>query len=298
MKKFMVLLAVPAVVFLFAGIASAQEIEFWIPQVPTGVEIVIDAESGDWAWFPEAYAITQDKTDDSGGLEQPALDDWDILEYMAWAPPNWLYMYCQISDDVFHISQTRNGNMWCDDCHEFLIDADLSGGNYRTEESHGRTAQQYGVWCIVEPENPVRGLDGYSISSLWCEDELQWAGGPPELVAAVKLPDGIHDVTYAYEVKVSVWDELMPTKEASTPHIFSDGDKLGFTWMWDDNDGEGRESNMGLLGRAGDAWTDADLCAVFGCVGLAGPTVIDLTVTPSEVKKGETITIRATGTTE
>lgn len=265
MKKLIAILAVPVVVFFLGGIVSAQD--FFIPQVPTGVEIVIDAEGGDWGWFDEAYAITQDKTDDSGGKAQPALDDWDILEYMAWAPPNWLYMYCVISDDVFNISQTTNGAMWQDDCHEWVFDGDLSGGNYRTAESHGRTAQQYGVWCIEEPADPVRGNAGYSISSLWCEDDLQWAGGPPELVAAVKIPEVTTDCQYVYEIKVSCWDVLMPTKEASTPHIFSDGDVFGWTWMWDDNDGAGRENNMGLIGPAGDAWTNADLCVAVGCVG-------------------------------
>lgn len=275
MSKLVAFLAVCAVAFLFGGIAAAQD--YFIPGVPDPNTMVIDGEADDWAWFNEAYAITMAnvKDNDNPGTE-PASDDWDIVEYMAWAPPNWLFMYCRVTDDQFSVTSARNGDMWKNDCHEFTIDADLSGGNYRTEESHGRTAQQYGVWIIDEPEDPVRGNNGYSISSLWCEDELQWAGAPPYLVAAVVPPEGEFDVTYAYEVKVAVWDALYPTVETSTPHIFSDGDQFGFTWMWDDTDAtpETRDNNLSPIG-GGDAWTDADKCAVFQCVEPGGPVAVE-----------------------
>ena len=273
MKKLIAVLAVSVVVFLFGGIASAQEVIFYIPEVPAGQVITIDAAGTDWAWFDEAYAIQLENTDDSGNKARPTAADWDITEYMAWEAPNWLYMYCTIFDDVYSNTATSNGAMWLGDCHEFVIDGDLSGGDYRTlpEGSDGKTAQQYGIWICIEGDPVVRGNAGMSVSSMWCEDELQWAGGPPWLVAAVDPvvpPQDETDVTVIYEVKVSVWDELLPEPVAnSTPHLFAAGDQFGFTWMWDDDDGTGRENNMGLLGPAGDAWTDADLCAVFECVG-------------------------------
>jgi len=275
MKKLVAFFAVSAVVFLFAGFAAAQD--WFIPGLPEGTEILIDGQGDDWAWFPEAYALTTVGVADNDGKVMPTVDDWDVVEYMAWEAPNWLYMFCSISDDQFSVTTATNGSMWQNDCHEFVFDGDMSGGNYRTLStggSDGETAQQYGVWIIDEPADPIRGNLGYSISSLWCEDELQWAGAPPILEAAVDPPDGEFDVTYAYEVKVAVWDALFPTEVASTPHAFSDGDQFGFTLMWDDTDArpEARDHNLHPLG-GGDAWTDADKCAVFECV--AAPVAVE-----------------------
>lgn len=268
MKKLIALFAVSAMAFLLVGVVGAQD--WYIPNIPEDATMVIDGQGDDWDWFPEAYAITAAGVADNDGKEMPIASDWDVIEYVAWEAPNWLYMYCRITDDIFSVTSATNGAMWKNDCHEFVVDGDLSGGVYRTAESHGLTAQQYGVWVIDEPVDPIRGADGYSISSMWCEEELQWAGGPPYLEAAVVPPVGTTDVTYAYEVKVAIWDALYPTEAESTPHILSGGDQFGFTLMWDDTDAtpESRDHNLHPLG-GGDAWNDADKCAVFECVDLS-----------------------------
>nr|HID57598.1 hypothetical protein [Desulfobacterales bacterium] len=261
MKKVMGVLI--GIIFLLGGISFAHVGRtYYIPQVPPGHQIVIDAEDDDWAWMDPAYVIDRKYlTDDITG-EMPPVDDWDGFIMLAWTPPpdNMIYYFSRVKDDVFQIGGKAYPQ---DDYLEFGLDANNDGGNFRKGVVNGGPAYQ-----AAHHPGPTVAFEGYGGPGKgWMVNthpvEQRWVLQEPWWVCAAKYPDepGTRDVVLVYEGKFALWDRVdYAGPDASERHINAAGQTIGMAIRWGDSDEKGVRDNEISIGPKDtwQNWTDAD----------------------------------------
>ena len=118
---------------------NASGFEYYMLEVPDGVNIVADTQDADWAWFDPEYVLVNDEWRDEGNRELPSRDDLDVTTMMAWkgAPENRWYVHMVIQDDTL----AHGGNniaRWAGDMLSFALDPqdhgrDRGDGGYSLE---------------------------------------------------------------------------------------------------------------------------------------------------------------------
>ncbi|MFH1006196.1 MAG: hypothetical protein V1800_01675 [Candidatus Latescibacterota bacterium] len=246
--------------------------DLYIPYVdPT--RIAIDGLGTDWedpAVYPQDYRLSFADTPEYFGIvtgsELSGPEDFSAILYLGWSTDNRLYGYCRVTDDVLQVGVSTNGACWGEDTLEIMTDADNSGGDFRGDDLQAKYAQQFGVRQKLGVPMGPGGNEDDTVCHIWAEDGAKWITAPEFFYAVVDYPAGTSAVSYAYEFKLALWDEVglsvgesrmhdaMPTYEAGVP--------IGLAIWWDDCDAElnSRDSQIGTVGPEylTEVWYKAD----------------------------------------
>jgi len=249
MKKLILAAAVGA---LFVGTASAHQATYFMPQVPSPDNMVIDGNDDDWGWIDPAFGITPDLMFEIlGNPFPPPKDDWDVVLFVAWssAPDNALYYFARVTDDSLGLFVENPQEYWKDDSLEIIIDADHTSENFNeTEQTSG---QQYGVRikpAAGQPDTWIFNVPQESI--LWSTREpymtYAWTVDPAD-AEPLSQPAGT-TVSYTYEARQALYTFHDKNGEAgSTRHNFGPDQVIGLTFQFDETENPevGREMQPG-----------------------------------------------------
>ncbi|MBW7990497.1 MAG: hypothetical protein FVQ84_10835 [Planctomycetes bacterium] len=148
---------------------------------------------------------------------------------------NWenLYVLVEVNDDALTNDSGGGNNKWNDDSVEIYVDGDNSKASSPDENDH-----QYTFWWgneVLEEPSAIHN-------------------GAPSIVG-VEYAVVTTDNGYLLEVKLP-WMSIMG--EAATP-----GQQIGFdVWINDDDDGDGRDSQISWYSTDGNGWQDPSVWAV------------------------------------
>ena len=234
--------------------------------------VTIDGAGTEWedpTFYPQDMMLSSTDTPEYfrivTGSELSGPEDWSGVLYLGWGTDNFLYGYSRVTDDILLIGVPRNGDAWKEDGIEIMTDADNSGGNYRSGyDLHAETAQQLHIRLGELPLEPGYDEDN-TRCAIWAREGAKWVSAPEYFYAEVVTPTETENVTYAYEWKVALWDEVGTSAEESVRHdlraSYDAGEAIGFGVAWDDADTElgTRDTQIGTMGPEGNAfWTNAD----------------------------------------
>lgn len=236
--------------------------------------VTIDGLGTEWedpTFYPQEMMLSSTDNPEYFGIvtgsPPSGPEDWSGVLYLGWsAPPdNMIYGYSRVTDDILLIGVPRNGDAWKEDDIEIMTDPDNSGGNFREGYAlHAETAQQFGIRLGELPLEPGADED-YTRCHIWANPAAKWVSGPEYFYAEVVTPTATENVTYAFEWKIALWDQVGTSPEESVRHdnmaSYESGEPIGFGVAWDDADTElgTRDTQIGTMGPEGNQfWTNAD----------------------------------------
>lgn len=238
-------------------------IEIYAIAIPEGGNIVVDGDLSEWAGFPEAATVTTDMTYPhvcEGADCEVVPEDFDWIIKIAWSESeNKLYFGVQVHDDVWLLPENvgeRSLHKWDD--LELVTDADNSGGitgSVKDEEGH---AGRYGQQWYFSAGAPGEGTR-MEVIYLGTEGEVgTWPGQPPYGESAFQF-DAATNTGY-YEGSVVLWDFLCPEgPDCSTVHDMTEGEAVGFGFLYDEIDVEPGTYNAQWKTHPGtSSWKDAN----------------------------------------
>ena len=231
---------------------NASGSEYYMLEVPDGVDMIADGQDDDWAWFDSEYTLNMDGWRDEGGRALPASDDLDIIVKMAWkgAPENRWYVFMKIHDDVLS-HEGNNVLRWDGDMLGFGLDPQDNGRD-RGNSGHG-------MEFVAAPGDVTTNYRyRYTNQAAWSEyGQAPWFNGtvrvePTEAWAADSWTSDTGGETI-YEFNVVVLDLL----EAGGPSASQvrdlnaqagwEGFGLPFLFFVEDGD-PGFQNDMGVRG--------------------------------------------------
>ncbi|MFH1007800.1 MAG: hypothetical protein V1800_09895 [Candidatus Latescibacterota bacterium] len=247
---------------VLAGAVYAQVTrpDLTIPYINPAL-ITIDGLGIDWedpAVYPQAYMLSSVDDPDYfglvGGSELSGPEDFSAVLYLGWSTDNMLYGYSRVTDDVLQVGRPTNGNCWTEDNLEIMTDAGNIGGNYRWGDLDAEYAQMFGVRLKQGVAMGPGGNDDDTVCHIWASDEAAWITSPEFFYAVTDYPAGTTDVTYAYEFKLALWDEVGLSVGESRMHdamaTYEAGVPIGLAIWWDDCDVKlgTRDTQIGTAG--------------------------------------------------
>ncbi len=206
MRTYRVALFVGVLVGVLGTAYASSGPDLYIPYVDPE-RITLDGLGTEWedpTFYPQDFRMTRyDLGGNMTGGDMPPEEDWDVVLYLGWTTGahNMLYGYCRVTDDFMHHEWPDNVNAWKDDSIEIIIDADNSGGDYRTGYTlHNENAQQFFIRMTETPLPP--GPAATNDNTQWfiySEPGSEWMTAPEYFQAVLMYPKGRENVTYAYE---------------------------------------------------------------------------------------------------
>ncbi|RKY57995.1 MAG: hypothetical protein DRP94_07505 [Candidatus Latescibacterota bacterium] len=264
-------LALVACAFVAGTVYAGTGPDILIPYIDAS-RVTIDGAGTEWedpTFYPQEMMLSSTDNPEYFGIvtgsEPSGPEDWSAVLYLGWGTDNFLYGYSRVTDDILLIGVPRNGDAWKEDDLEMVVDADNSGGDYRTG-IHAENAQQFGIRLGELPLEPGADEDA-TRCHIWAKEEAKWMSGPDYFYAEVVTPTETENVTYAFEWKLALWDEGAASPEDAVRHdllaSYNAGEPIGFGVAWDDADTElgTRDTQIGTMGPEGNAfWKNADHC--------------------------------------
>ena len=258
---------------VLAGAVYAQGTgpDILVPYVNPAL-ITIDGQGTDWedpTVYPQDYMLSSTDAPEYFGIvtgsELSGPEDFSAVLYLGWSTDNMLYGYSRVTDDVLQVGTPNNGACWGEDDFELMTDPGNIGGDYRAGDLDAEFAQQFGVRLKQGvPMGPGANEDD-TVCHIWAEAGAAWTTGPEYFYAAVDYPSGTENVTYAYEFKIALWDEVGLSVGESSRHdclaTYEAGEPIGLGVAWDDCDAEmgTRDTQVGTMGADGNSfWNNAD----------------------------------------
>ena len=168
-----------------------EGVTFFAFQWPEGYEPVMDGDLSEWEMIPKAYIQDISHFFEVSYNSAPDPSNLDIKRcIVGWSESqNKLYFVAEVFDDVHKVTRTgitTAGNIWIDDFFDIMVDADHSGGKYRSFES-------------IEPEHPRR-----------------WDGAQAiQYILSVPPPDDRPFEIYNY----ATWNYAPPWSEVGWNHV-------------------------------------------------------------------------------
>ncbi|MFH1006198.1 MAG: hypothetical protein V1800_01685 [Candidatus Latescibacterota bacterium] len=234
--------------------------------------ITIDGLGTDWedpAVYPQKYRLSSADDPDYFSFRAGDLpsgpEDFSAVLYLGWSTDNMLYVYSQVTDDVLKGTGIRNGSSWGQETIQIMTDADNIGGPYREGGLEAEHAQQFGVRLRQGVPMGPGGNEDDTVCHILAEDGAKWITGPDFFYAVVDYPANTTAVTYAYEFKLALWDEVGLSVDESQRHdafaSFLADTPIGLAIVWNDCDmvPGNMDSKIGTMSPDGyDFWNNAD----------------------------------------
>jgi len=222
-RKLIYLFSLVFVLSLVSGV-SAQDAIFPSP----GSMPVLDGRIDETWFFSEEHTMENTVADNSPDSPADCSGVWRAL----WNSEA-LYVLVEVTDDKLTNDSGGGGSKWLDDSVEIYVDGDNSKRTSPDTNDH-----QYTFWWGNE---------------VW-EEPSAFHNGAPSIVGvdyAVKTTDN----GYLLEVKLP-WMSVMG--KVATP-----GQEIGFdVWINDDDDGDGRDSQVSWHATDGNGWQDPSVWGV------------------------------------
>jgi hypothetical protein len=231
------------------SVALEMDVNYRAPRAATAP--VIDGVGSEDCWQQAVWA----PIDHLWLFTPPSVDDFSGRYKMIWTPDS-LYYLVEITDNVLNDYWGNPlQNYYMDDCLEFFIDEDHSGGFHYRFPSEYYNAFAYHIsifYDVVDTE----GLYNDHIHILRTNPEAN---------------------KYIWEAAVVIYDSSFVYGGSNTPVTLTAGKEMGFAIAYCDNDGgDNRESFIGSIfvdgnpayenGAKNSAWQNADVFATLELV--------------------------------
>lgn len=224
---------------------NCNGIGYFALQWPSGSPQTVDGLDGDWTWFDPSFIIGADQLCNTKA-PMPPKSDIDFAIRIGWTPEpdNRLYAFVRVIDDTLNVDGPNLEDAWNDDALELITNTD-HGEWHPENDSALRTGLQQWSFQIPTPG----GYPQLSYLRFQQPPEMQWAinQGLVEAAADVK-PEARHlatNVDVGYEVRMPAWNFYSQDGEgASTRHIFTAGQVIGLSVIYNEADTGGRTDQI------------------------------------------------------
>jgi len=220
------LIFVLSLVFMLSLVSRVPAQDVVIPS--PGSMPVLDGRIDEVWFFSTEQTMENTVADNAPSSPTDCSGSWRAL----W---NWEYLYVlvEVTDDTLTNDSGGGNNKWNDDSVEVYVDGDNAKRTSVDENDH-----QYTFWWDNEVLQEPSALHN----------------GAPSLVG-IEYAVATTDDGYLFEIKLP-WMSIMG--EPATP-----GQPIGFdVWINDDDDGDGRDSQVSWYSTDGNGWQDPSVWAV------------------------------------